>query len=305
MFDWFPQYEYQLAATQLALAMLGMGMLLGPRDFVEVGRRPRALSVGLAIQLLAAPLVAFGLGRLLPIEPGIAAGLVLVASVPGGTMSNIVTYLGHGNIALSIALTAVTTVGALVTTPLLLRIFVGDFLPPDFEMPVGQVAWEIGVNLLIPLAVGMLFGTRFPEWRDRGSQWSIRGSIGVIVVMIVGSAGSGRVDPEAIGAVGMLSIFALAGCCQGLAWLGCRAAGLAAADRTAVVIEATIRNVNLAVLVKASLFPAVVGVADPIGDGMFFTSLMYGGIAFLFAAPPIVMARRQKRAADAASDADH
>ena len=62
MFDWFPQYEYQLASAQLAFAMLGMGALLGPRDFVEVVRSPRALSIGLVIQLGVAPLVAFALG---------------------------------------------------------------------------------------------------------------------------------------------------------------------------------------------------------------------------------------------------
>ncbi len=296
MFDWFPHYEYHLASAQLALAMLGMGALLAPRDFVEVVRSPRALSIGLVIQLIVAPGVAFALGRLLPVEAGIAAGLVLVAAVPGGTMSNVVTYLGRGNIALSIALTGVTTVGALVTTPLILELFVGEFLPPDFEMPVARVAWEIGVTLLLPLGAGMLFGGRFPEWREPVSTWAIRASIAVILLMVVASAGSGRVDPEVLGPAGIGSIFALAGACQLTAWLACRGGGLVTADRTAVVIEATIRNINLAVLVKASLFPAVAGVADPIGDAMFFTALMYGGVAFLFATPPIVIARRQARA---------
>jgi BASS family bile acid:Na+ symporter len=298
MFDWYPQYEYLLASTQLALAMLGMGALLAPKDFAQVVRSPRALAVGLGVQLIAAPLVAFGLGRVLPIEAGIAAGLVLVAAVPGGTMSNVVTYLGRGNIALSIALTAVTTVGALVTTPLLLRVFVGDFLPPNFEMPVARVAWEIGITLLLPLAAGMLFGMRFPEWRGSFSKWAIRGSIGVIVIMVVGSAGSGRVDPEAIGSMGIFSILALTAVCQGVAWLGCLAARLDAPDRTAVVIEATIRNINLAVLVKASLFPAELGKVDPIGDGMFVTALMYGGFAFLFATPPVLLARRRTASVD-------
>jgi len=299
VFDWFPQYEYQLASTQLVLAMLGMGALLAPRDFVEVVRSPRALGIGLGIQLVVAPLIAFALGRALPIEAGVAAGLVLVAATPGGTMSNVVTYLGRGNIALSIALTAVATVGALVTTPLILRIFVGDFLPPGFEMPVARIAWEIGVTLLIPLSVGMLLGTRFPNWRAAVSQWSIRGSIAVLVLMIVASAGSGRVDPEALGVVGVVSIAALAGGCQLCAWIGSRAGGLGVPDRTAVVIEATIRNINLAVLVKASLFPAIAGRADPLAEGMFFTALMYGGIAFVFAVPPVLLGRRRGEAGSA------
>ncbi len=293
MFDWYPSYEYQLASAQLAFAMLGMGALLSPKDFATVVRSPRALTVGLAVQVIAAPLAALAIGRAFPIEAGIAAGLVLVAAVPGGTMSNVVTYLGRGNIALSIALTGITTVGALVMTPLILRLFIGDFLPPDFEMPVGRVAWEIGVTLLLPLFTGMLVGARFVGIRARLSRWSIRASIAVIAVMVIAAGGSGRVDIEAVGVIGVASIFTLAAACQLIAWLSCRAAGLAAGDRTAVVIEATIRNINLAVLVKASLFPAVAGQVDPIGDGMFFTALLYGGVSFLFATPPIVLARRR------------
>jgi BASS family bile acid:Na+ symporter len=293
LFDWFPEYEYQLASVQLALAMLGMGALLAPRDFARVIQTPRALSVGLVVQLVAAPVVAFALGRILPVETGIAAGLVLVAAVPGGTMSNVVTHLGRGNIALSIALTGVTTVGALVTTPIILRLFVGDFLPENFEMPTGRIAWEIFVTLLVPLSSGMLIGARLPAHKDVLSRWSIRGSIAVIAIMIVGSAGSGRVDAEAIGGVGVLAILALAALCQGVAWLGARMAGLDHSDRLAIVIEATIRNVSLAVLVKASLFPAVVGVADPFADAIFFTALMYGGFAMLLATPPVIVARRR------------
>jgi BASS family bile acid:Na+ symporter len=293
LFDWYPEWEYGLASTQLALAMLGMGALLGPKDFVELIRVPRALTVGLAVQLVGVPLLAFALGRVLPIEAGIAAGLVLVAAVPGGTMSNVVTYLGRGNIALSIALTGVTTIAALVTTPTILRIFVGDFLPPDFEMPVGRMAQEIGVTLLVPLFAGMAIGARFQAQRGELSKWAIRGSLAAIGVMIVGAAGSGRVDAEAYGPIGLAAVFAMAGAAQALAWLASRVARLSQPDRLAVVIEATIRNANLGVLVKASLFPAVAGKVDPIGDGMFFTVLMYGGIAMLFAAPPTILARRR------------
>jgi BASS family bile acid:Na+ symporter len=293
LFDWYPEWEYGLASAQLVLAMLGMGALLGPKDFVELVRVPRAMAVGLGVQIAGVPLVAFALGRVLPIEAGIAAGLVLVAAVPGGTMSNVVTYLGRGNIALSIALTGVTTIAALVTTPAILRIFVSDFLPPDFEMPVARVAWEIGVTLLLPLFAGMAIGARFHVQRGALSKWAIRGSLAAIAVMIVGAAGSGRVDPEAYGPVGLGAVFAMAAGAFALAWLVSRAARLSQPDRLAVVVEATIRNANLGVLVKASLFPAEAGRVDPIGDAMFFTVLMYGGIAMLFAAPPALLARRR------------
>lgn len=293
LFDWYPEYEYTLASTQLLLAMLGMGALLAPRDFVSVVRSPRALIVGLSLQLVGIPVIAFGIGMALSVPAGIAAGLVLVAAVPGGTMSNVVTHLGRGNIALSIGLTAVTTVGALATTPTILRVFVGDFLPPDFEMPVARVAWEIGMTLLLPLASGMAIGMRFPAGRGTFSKWAIRGSLTAIGIMVLGAAGSDRLDPQSYGTTGLASILLLAIAAQVLAWIACRGAGLRGPDRLAILVEVTIRNTNLAILLKASLFPAEVGKVDPIGDGMFFAAALYGGFALLIATPPVLLARRR------------
>ncbi|MDJ0850059.1 MAG: bile acid:sodium symporter [Myxococcota bacterium] len=288
----YPRYEHLLASTQLALAMLGMGAMLTPPDFVRVARAPRALGVGLAVQLVLVPSVAWVVGRTLPVEAGLAAGLVLVAAVPGGTMSNLVTYLARGNIALSISITAVTTVGSLATTPALLRLLVGEHLPAGFDMPVARVAREIAVSLIIPLVVGMMVGTRFPHARDGFSRWAIRGSLFAIGLMVVGAGGSGRLDPRVYGALGLLAVFGVVFAFQLTAWLAARASSLHGNDRIAVVVEATVRNTNLAILVKASAFPAQAGQADPIGDGMLFASLLYGGFAIFAAVPPVLWHRR-------------
>ncbi len=290
LFAAYPQYEHALAAAQLAFAMLGMGALLAPRDFGLVFARPRALLLGLAIQLAAVPALAAGLGRALPVEAGIAAGLVLVASVPGGTMSNLVTFLGRGNVALSVSVTAVTTVGALATTPALLRLWLGSSVP-DFEMPVARVAREISLTLLLPLAAGMLFGARRPDLRDGFSRWCIRASLFCILGIALGAGGSGRLDPRDFGVWGLAAQGLLAAAVLATAWLGCRASGLAAPDRFALVVEATVRNTNLAVLVKALLFPAVAGRADPIGDGMLFVAVLYGGFQLLLAVPLVLWSR--------------
>ena len=133
MFEAYPRYEYALASTQLAFAMLGMGALLGFGDFARVVRSPRGLAIGLFVQLAIVPGLAAVLSGALPVPPGIAAGLVLVAAVPGGTMSNVLTYLAYGNIALSITLTTLTTLGALVTTPFLLRLLVQEHQALNFN----------------------------------------------------------------------------------------------------------------------------------------------------------------------------
>ena len=244
-------------------------------------------------QWVAVPLLALGLTAVLQLPPGIAAGLALVAAVPGGTMSNVFTYFGRGNIALSISLTAVTTVASLVTTPLVLGLLVAAHLPDDFQMPTGRIAFEIAVVLLCPLAAGMAIGARIPAHRDLFSRWSIRISLAFIGAMVVGGAGAGRLDPQAYGALGLASIFGFCVLASAFAFLGSRVARFSPPDRLAIGIEATIRNTNLALLVKASLFPAVAGVADPIGDGMFFVALLYGGAALPVALGPIYLSRRR------------
>jgi BASS family bile acid:Na+ symporter len=297
MFDRYAEYEYVLASSQLLFAMFGMGALLGPADFVVVFRRPRELLVGLGLQWVVVPALAVALVGLLDLPPGIAAGLALVASVPGGTMSNVFTYIARGNIALSISLTAVTTVASLATTPLLLRLLAGTHLPADFSMPVGRIAFEIGAVLLAPLMAGMLLGVLLPARRERLSRWSIRVSFVCIALMVVGGAGAGRLDGTAYGWIGPAAVVLLCASFQVLAWLTTRLARLRAPERVAISIEVTVRNANLAVMVKASLFPAVSGVVDPIGDGMFFVALLYGGVALPLCMIPIVLGRRAARRA--------
>ncbi len=294
MFDAYPAYEHLLASAQLALAMLGMGALLAPRDFMGVVRAPKALGVGLAVQLAAIPLVAAALGHLLPVPVGIAAGLVLVAAVPGGTMSNVFTHFARGNIALSISLTAVTTVGALATTPALLRLLVGGHLPADFSMPTGRIALEIGGVLLLPLAIGMAVGHRFSAAAPAFSRNCIRGSLFVIALMVVGAAGAGRLDPTAYGWAGPLAVAGACALFQIVSLSACRLGGLTAADTTAVAIEATVRNTNLAVLVKAALIPATTGGAlGELGDALFFVALLYGGVALPVSTGLIYLGRRK------------
>ena len=295
LFDSYADYEYLLASAQLLFAMLGMGALLTPADFVAVFRRPAQLVLGLALQLGMVPLVAVAIASVLTLPVGVAAGLALVAAVPGGTVSNILTYFARGNIALSISLTAVTTVASLATTPLLLRLLAGTHLPADFEMPTGRIAFEIGAILLLPLAAGMGVGLLFPRRRDVFSRWCIRTSFFFIGLMVVGGAGAGRLDPAAHGAIGPIAIVLLCVAIQAIAWAATRAFGLTAPDRVAIGIEVTIRNTNLALLVKASLFPAVTGIPDPIGDGMFYVALLYGAAALPLSMIPLYQGRRAAR----------
>ena len=87
MFDWYPDYEYHFARTQLVLFTLGMGMTLSLADFVEIARRPRSFFCGLVGQLLVIPFIAVLINWIGNFQPGIAVGMILVAAMPGGALA--------------------------------------------------------------------------------------------------------------------------------------------------------------------------------------------------------------------------
>lgn len=276
----YAAYEYPVAATQLFLAMLGMGALLSPQDFLLEIKKPRGLLAGFGIQWLMVPVIAVVLGQLLPIPAGIAVGLIFVAAVPGGTLANILTLVARGNIALSISLTAITTVAALITTPLLLELLVSQYLPDDFSMPLGLIARDIFGTLIIPLVLGMLI----KAWTNtlfaaQFSKWVIRLSLMMILVIVVGSAGSGRLDVAAYGVIGVVSLVIFVLTIQASTMLVSKVLRLETRDGLTLTIVATFRNISLAIAVKATVFPAKPGVLDPIGDAVLFVALLYAGVS--------------------------
>ncbi|QFU75607.1 bile acid:sodium symporter family protein [Halioglobus maricola] len=283
MGELYVQYEYWFATFQLVTAMLGMGATLTARDFADILRAPRAVSLGLGIQLLLIPLVAYLFLGVLGIVGGLAIGFALIAAIPGGTTSNIFTFFARGNSALSICITAITTLACLVSTPLILSLLISDSLPADFSMPTGQIMFEIAMALLLPLSLGMLFLFMYPVAAAQFSKWCIRASLFGILLIVVGSASAGRLDLEAFG---MANVALVAGFTLILVVVGASAPrifGLAKRDAIAVEFEVIVRNTNLGVMLKASLFPASAAATAHLGDTVLFTVLLYGGFQLLIA----------------------
>jgi BASS family bile acid:Na+ symporter len=259
--------------------MLGMGATLRLRDFIAVFRRPAALLLGLVIQWVVVPLVAWQLLVAIDPVPGVAIGLALCAAIPGGTMSNVFTFLGRGHVALSIALTVVTTLACLVITPVILGLLISQYMPAEFEMPVAQIATEITLVLLLPLVLGMCVLAVFPDLAGRFSRWCIRGSVFVILLIVVGATGAERIDIRVLDSASLLALVLLVGLLAILSWLIPLLLRRSSSECTALNIEVTVRNGNLGLLIKASMFPAIVGAVDPVGDLVLLTVLLYGGLA--------------------------
>ena len=290
--DWYTLAEYPLAFSQLFLAMLGMGATLQPRDLSAVFLAPRGLLSGLGAQLVLIPFLGAGVAAWAGFSPGQTIGLILVAAVPGGTLSNVVCYLTGANYALSIALTALSTLGCLVTTPVILQLFAADFLPAKFSMPVTGILFDIGLGLLFPLAIGMLLRSRLTESvAERFTKICIRLSLTLVLVMVVGSSGSGRIDAAALAFLPpWLVLFATLALLVSMGLAGL--VRLGRAERMTIGIETTLRNTNLALLLKASLFPAVSGGVDPFSDAVLAVVVLAGGLQAAPLFPAVLGFRR-------------
>ena len=274
----YVEYEYWFAVFQLVMAMFGMGATLSLRDFRDVVREPRSVSIGLAVQIVLVPLAAFVFLRALGVGDGVAIGLALIAAIPGGTTSNIFTFFARGNSALSISITGLTTLACLLTTPLILTLLISDSLPADFSMPTGQIVTEIGFTLLLPLGLGMLYLYLYPRTAVAVSKWCIRASLLGILLIVIGSIAAERLNLEVFGMGNVMLVVFFAVLLMTTGWLAPRLFGLSRADSTAIEFEVIVRNTNLGVLLKASLFPASAGATAQLGDSVLFTLLLYGGL---------------------------
>jgi len=236
--------------------------------------------------LVISPILALAIAKVFDLEPGIATGLVLVAAVPGGTMSNILTYFAKANVPLSIALTAIATTGCLLTTPLVLQIFAGSAVGADVQMP-GNALF-----LLLPLALGMMIGNRFDPHRDAIARVFIRISVAAIAMIVIGSGAADRLGGRDYGAIVAISAALFSVLLFAAGFLLLKAGGLPAKDCVAAAIETSYRNISLALLVKASIWPVQAGVVDVFADQVFFVALTYGGIAMIASLPGVLWHRR-------------
>ncbi len=156
----------------LATLMFGVALELSPRDFARVARAPKSVLVGLCCQFIVLPAATFLLVQVLRPPASVALGMFLVASCPGGNVSNLIVYLAGGNTALSVGMTAVSGASATVLTPLNFAFWAG--LDSEASALLTKVAIEpsgilLSVALLLgaPMLVGMAIGTRFPQVRAR------------------------------------------------------------------------------------------------------------------------------------------
>ncbi len=152
----------------LGIIMLGLGLSLSLADFARVAQFPKPVLVGLFCQLLVLPLVCFVIASSFGLAPALAVGLMLLAASPGGTTANLYSHLAHGDVALNITLTAVSSVIAILSMPLIVNLSISHFMEGDQALPL-QFAKVVQVFVIVlgPVAIGMLLKRQLPTFAAR------------------------------------------------------------------------------------------------------------------------------------------
>lgn len=147
----------------LGLVMFGMGLTLNPNDFKVVFSRPKDVIIGYLAQFIIMPLTALALAKVFRLSPELALGVILVGSCPGGTASNVITYLAKGDLALSVGMTATSTVLAPLLTPLIVWMMAGTFVDVDAV----SMFFSILQVVILPIVVGFVIQRYCPRFTSR------------------------------------------------------------------------------------------------------------------------------------------
>ena len=237
----------------LAVVMFGMGLALKPGDFAPVFRRPRDVLTGCAAQFLLMPFFAFCLSKAFGLDPALTAGVVLVGACPGGTSSNVITYLSRGDTALSVGMTAVNTLLAPLLTPAIAYLL----LRATVNVDVASMFLSIVTVVIAPIALGFAANRLFGNATRRAAKVLPLVSVAAICMIVASVVSHNSAKILSTGAVvfAVVVLHNLLGYAAGFG-LG-KLLRLPPSRTKALSIEIGMQNSGLATALAASAFPAL------------------------------------------------
>lgn len=267
-----------LLPLALGLVMLGMGLTLVPADLQRLWRQPRAVSVGLVVQMGLLPLLALGIARVVPMEPPIAVGLLVLAFCPVGSAATLISYLARGDVALAVTLTALSSALAVLTIPPLTHQALVAFLGAEamLRLPIGPTMLRICLITVVPTALGMAIRQRAPRtaqaWEPRVGRLAVTLLALLILAVLVSE---GEKLPAFVVQAGP-AVILLNGLGIGAAALLAALAGLPGPQRLAVAVAAGLQNAALAIGITAGLLddPAMAVAPALYGLWMYLSALL-------------------------------
>lgn len=261
-----------LLPAAIAVIMCSLGMELTRDDFRRVLTAPRGVAIGMLNLAVISPLLALTMAELFELPPELAVGLVLLGASPGGMMANMLTHLARGDTALSVTMTAISSVGAMITVPLFLG-FAGDHFGATEIGDVGMlgIVLRVFAITIVPVAIGMELRRRRPEWVNSVHARVRRVSLALFALVVLGAIASENDTVRAnladvAGAALALNLAAMA-----LSFSIAKLARLGDRQATAIALELGIHNSALAIAVGASLADDLAIPAAVYSSFMLFT----------------------------------
>ena len=242
----FPQLLQQVRPTVinylLGVVMFGMGLTLNLQDFKIVFSRPKDVIIGCLAQFTVMPLLAWGLSRLFSLDEALALGVILVGCCPGGTASNVITYLAKGDLALSVGMTGVSTLLAPFLTPLLTWALAGKSVNVDVVGMLLSILWVV----ILPIAIGLIVKWIWPKFTEKATDY-LPAFSSIAIALIVAIIISANADKLLAGGLLIIVVVMLHNICGlGLGYLiGCLL-GLSVSKKRAISIEVGMQNSGLA-----------------------------------------------------------
>lgn len=282
-----------LLPVALGIVMLGLGLALGVADFRRVLTYPRAVVVALGCQVVLLPVICLGLVLAAGLEPELAVGMMLLAAAPGGTTANLFSHLAGGDVALNVSLTAINSVLAVVTLPLVVNLSLGWFVGPaaGIGLQFDKIV-QVFVIVLVPVALGMLVRRLAPAFADRMARPVKIASVVVLAGVVAAAAWENRDDlGDGFAAVGLLALL-FAVISLGIGYVVPRLAGVGEPQAIASAMEIGIHNSVLAITIALS--PALLGDAR-----MAIPAAIYGLLVYVPAALFAGLLARRRAAAPA------
>jgi len=242
----FPSVLQQVPTTVinplLGVIMFGMGLTLNLKDFKIVFSRPKDVIIGCLAQFTIMPLLAWGLARAFQLDEALALGVVLVGCCPGGTASNVITYLAKGDLALSVGMTGVSTLLAPLLTPLLTWALAGKSVDVDVVGMLLSILWVV----ILPIAAGLIVKGLWPKFTEKATAYLPAVStlaITFIVAIVIG-ANANKLMAGGLFIIIVVMLHNLFG--LSLGYLIGRLLGLTEPKKRAISIEVGMQNSGLA-----------------------------------------------------------
>jgi BASS family bile acid:Na+ symporter len=250
----------------LAIVMLAVALNLHLSDFKIIKRQPFSFAGAAALQLIGLPLLTLGLVHLINPVPSIALGMIVVACCPGGNVSNFFTHLAKGDTALSVALTATSSLFAALLTPVSILFWTSLYGPADAlvsAIEVDPVPFVVQTTFLlaIPLLVGMGIAHRFPKTAARVRPAFMIAAIAVLAFLIIGGLASNWEVFTNTAWLVLGYVVVHNGAAFALGAIGSRVMGMQAKQRRSVTVEVGIQNTGLALVILLSQFDGLGGAA--------------------------------------------